>query len=370
MTLYSDVAAPGEFLQEELEARGWSQIELAEIIGRPTKVINEIVLGKRAITPETAVQLGQALGTSAEVWMNLETQFQLAKVKPPGDQVARKARLYELFPAREMIRRNWIDGSGSIEVLESRFAAFFGVSSLNDEISFHHAAKKSSTELTSLQRAWLFAAQRLADGLPCKHYSAEALRKALPQLAALMSAPEEARRVTRILSDCGVRFVIVEALPGSKIDGACFWLSGGPAVAMSSRLDRIDNFWFVLRHELEHVLQGHGKEETVIIDEDLDGLEVSGEERVANHAASDFGVTTRALEDYVARVQPYYFSEQRVLNFASRVGVHPGIVVGRLQNKFKEYKYLRSHLVKVRHIILESTPHDGWGTIGVESERS
>ena len=65
--------------------------------------------------------------------------------------------------------------------------------------------------------------------------------------------------------------MVVEALPGSKIDGACFWLDPTtPVIAMSLRFDRIDNFWFVLRHELEHVLQRHGQSAPVL-DIELDG---------------------------------------------------------------------------------------------------
>ena len=44
----------GEFISEELEARGWSQLELAEIMGRPARLVSELVSRKRAITPETA----------------------------------------------------------------------------------------------------------------------------------------------------------------------------------------------------------------------------------------------------------------------------------------------------------------------------
>jgi len=53
---------PGEFLKDELEARGWTQEEFAAIIGRPTTLVNQIVLGKRAITPEAAAEIGQELG--------------------------------------------------------------------------------------------------------------------------------------------------------------------------------------------------------------------------------------------------------------------------------------------------------------------
>ena len=77
----AEVFPPGEFIKEELEARGWSQIDLSEIIGRQPNVVNEIIMGKRSITPETATALGEAFGTSAQLWMNLESAYQLWKSK-------------------------------------------------------------------------------------------------------------------------------------------------------------------------------------------------------------------------------------------------------------------------------------------------
>ena len=336
-------------------------------MGRPAKLVNEIVQGKRAITPETAVQIGEALGTGPEVWMNLESQYQLSKVYPTDDAVSRKSRLYSRFPVREMVKRGWIEATETVDALEQQFLQFFSLASLDDQIVFGHAAKRSSEDVTSQQYAWLFAARRICKQVVVPKYSADALLAALPHLHALLSAPEEVRHVPRLLNECGVRFVVVEALPSSKIDGACFWLEGEPAIAISTRQDRIDNFWFVVRHEIEHVLREHGKAETVIFDEDLSGVATEGrskEEQEADTAGSGFCVQKAELDNYIARVQPYYFSEQKVLNFAARIGVHPGVVVGQLQNRFKgdSFKYLRSHLVKVREFLLQSAPHDGWGT--------
>ena len=61
----AEVFPPGDFLREELETRGWTQADLAELMGRPLRSINEIINGKKSITAETAIGLGHALGTSA-----------------------------------------------------------------------------------------------------------------------------------------------------------------------------------------------------------------------------------------------------------------------------------------------------------------
>lgn len=76
--LYSDLAIPpGETLAEELEARGMTQKELATQMKRPPQVVNEIVRAKKAITPETALDLERVLGVSAHFWLGLEADYQL-----------------------------------------------------------------------------------------------------------------------------------------------------------------------------------------------------------------------------------------------------------------------------------------------------
>src|SRR3546814_338406 len=195
-------------------------------------------------------------------------------------------------------------------------------------------------------------------------YSESALRASLPRLSALLTAPEETRHVARILDECGVRFVVVEPIPGSRIDGACFWLPNKqPVVALSLRLDRIDNFWFVLRHELEHVLRGHGQDRDFILDQDLEGTapgQADDEEVVANAAASDYCVNQDELNGFIARIAPF-FKEERVVRVAQRINVHPGLVVGQLQRRLERYDPFRKYQVKVRQFVTSSALTDGGG---------
>lgn len=78
---YPDIAIPpGEYLAEEIGARGLSQKELAKRMGRPANAINEIINGKKAIIAETALQLETVMPEiPARFWMNLEADYQLTK---------------------------------------------------------------------------------------------------------------------------------------------------------------------------------------------------------------------------------------------------------------------------------------------------
>lgn len=364
----AEVFPPGEFLREELEARGWSQQELADILDRPPRLISELVAGKRAVTPETAMGLADAFGTSPDYWMNLESQYQLAKASKPGDSVSRKARLYSLFPVREMLRRGWIQASENLEVLEQRFSSFFSIPSLDARPQLSHNAKKTHAldAVTPLQLAWLFRVRAMASAQVVPNYSSDALREALVRLRPLLATPEEVRQVPAFLAAAGVRLVFVEALSGSKIDGACFWLDAHkPVIGMTLRFDRIDNFWFVLRHEIEHVLREDGRtENSAIIDADMGSSEtdIPECERLANEAGADFCVPSAAMQSFIEDVQPY-FSEAKVLQFAEDIGVHPGLVVGQLQRRLNRHDFLRKHQLKVRSFILPAADADGWGSI-------
>jgi HTH-type transcriptional regulator/antitoxin HigA len=88
----AEVFPPGEFINDELQARGWTQTDLARILGRPLQTVNAIINGKKAITSQTAWELGAAFGTSPEFWMNLETAYRMAQVREVDPGIAERAR--------------------------------------------------------------------------------------------------------------------------------------------------------------------------------------------------------------------------------------------------------------------------------------
>jgi HTH-type transcriptional regulator/antitoxin HigA len=364
----AEVFPPGEFIRDELEARGWTQGDLAQIMDRPLQVVNELIAGKKQITPETARGLSKAFGDADPLyWMQLDAAYRLAQLEPDKDKsVDRRAKLYSLFPVRELMKRRWIEPSKNLDVIEHRVCRFFRIKNLDERPVFAHAAKALQyDERTALQSAWLYRAKELAEGTHSSPYSERKLREALAKIRMLLIAPEEIRQVPRILAEAGVRFVVVEYLPGAKIDGATFWLNDVPVIALSIRFDRVNNFWFVLRHEIEHVLNCDGLVTVDIeLTERLQRKEALPPEEVrANIAASEFLVPKSELDSFITRVRPLY-SEQRILLFAKRIGVHPGVVVGQLQFRDEvPYTHFHKHLVKIREIITQTAVTDGWGTV-------
>jgi HTH-type transcriptional regulator/antitoxin HigA len=370
----AEVFPPGEFIKEEIEARGWSQVELAEILGRPPRLISELIAGKRAITPETARGLGDAFGTGAQFWMNLESSYRLAQVKSDSSNaVSRRAKLYAKAPIKEMMRRHWIEPTENIDVLQKRVLDFFHIESLEQEPQLlPHAARKSTSYAshTPAEQAWLSRAMQLAQAVNVKTFSEMAFAAALSRLKTLLRDPEGTRQVPPILAEAGVRFLTIETLPQTRIDGACLWLNeNSPVIAMSLRFDRIDAFWHTLLHECAHLKYRHGIEDGLMLDVNLVGEdtenrdEQSVAETQADEFATTFSIQKSELDNFIMRVRPL-FSKAKIQGLAARLDVHPGIVVGQLQHRRAiPYSHNREMLTKVRHIVIEAALTDGFGNI-------
>lgn len=366
------VPQPGAIVAEEIEERGWSQEDLAYIMGVPVQSVNMIVGGKRGISPEMAKALGLAFNVDPVFFLNLQRMYELSQAKEPDAGIAVRSRIQGAYPYRDMVKREWLKETSDPVELESQFCDFVGVQTLEQVPHLAHAPKKSAYDKTPPQQlAWLFRAKQLASAMPCGRYSEKGLRQLLSRLYELLIDPEEARHVPGLLHEVGVRFVVVEPLPRSKIDGVCFWLNfHSPVIGMSLRYDRIDNFWFVLRHEIEHVLKKNGRVQASI-DTELEGVNASWdgslppEEQNANRAAAEFTIPAGALDDFILRVKPTY-SENRIVLFAQSLGIHPGLVVGQLQNRGAiRYSNFRKYLVKIRNIVTSTALTDGWGNISV-----
>lgn len=338
---------PGRILRRELEARGWTQQDLAGILGRPTQAITEIIRGSKQITPETAVALGAAFGMSAEFWANLESNYRLALARQgtaSSDEVSRKAKLYELVPVGELIKRGWIKASKNIDELEAAVFDFLGIGSINEApkliVNLRHSARDGSQD--AAQRAWVRRVEVLARARQVGRFDRKKLETAISSLRALALEESGVAKVPALLEKLGIRFVVVPHLTRTKLDGAAAYVEGGPVVALTMRYDRIDYFWFTLFHELAHIVLDH---QGGHLDEAPDDGEISEEEQEANDRAGAWLVSDADVKA-LCRRRP---SRAAIEEFAAKHALHPGIVVGRLHGlNLVPYSYFRPMLVKVR----------------------
>jgi HTH-type transcriptional regulator/antitoxin HigA len=334
---------PGQLIEFLLTEQGWTQRLLAIILGVDETGINKIIAGKKPIDAEMSLLLSEVFKVPPKKFLDLQASYDLAKariVSRPDPSRATRAHLFGGLPVTEMIKRGWLnaDGVRNVPQVEKALVKFFGVNSVNEIEILPHASKKTNTftPATPVQLAWIYRVKEIAAEMIVAKYSPSAVRNAVALLSNLLSAPEEARKVPRILTECGIRYVIVETLSSAKIDGVCFWLNDkSPVIGMSLRYDRIDNFWFVLRHEIEHVLRCHGQKQ-IMLDVELEGEQagtgknISEEERSANEAATDFCIPHKKMESFIARKSPFFY-ERDILGLANTLQIHPGLIAGQLQ---------------------------------------
>jgi HTH-type transcriptional regulator/antitoxin HigA len=366
---------PGQYIEALISSRGWTQRVLAIIIGIDETMLNKIISGKKSIDAKTSLLLGDLFEVDPSDFLGLQKEYDLAKAKiemQPDPGRSTRAHLFGGLPISDMIKRGWLSATNVRDVaqVEAALVKFFEAKSVDDIEILPHAAKKTQTfaPATPAQIAWIYRVKTIAKEMLVGKFSINSAKSAVDKLKSLLHSPEETRKVPRILAESGIRYLIVEALPSSKIDGVCFWLDDkSPVIAMTLRYDRIDNFWFVLRHELEHVIQKHGQQ-VVMVDSDLCGgkeevdLDVSEEERLANEAAIEFCVPQKKMESFIARKYPF-FKESDILGFANTLHIHPGIIAGQLQHRTGRYDRFRGHLVKIRRAVSPGAMVDGWGDI-------
>jgi HTH-type transcriptional regulator/antitoxin HigA len=354
----SDLAIPpGEFLEEMLDELGMTKDDLARRMGRPASKLTPIFKGEKAITPETALQLEQVLGVPAHIWTGLESEYRLTLTRRANDaQLEAEEHCVTTFCYSMLAKLGEVPRHTRPADKVQALREYFGVMSLSSvlELRRYKAAFRSGTageRSPEAVAAWLRLGERRAHGKSCAPFSEPRLRGALQKLRAMtLLAPEDfLPKLEEELAACGVVLVVCPHFPKTKAHGATFWLGSGKAVLMLTiRGKWADVFWFSLFHELGHILR-HGRNAVIL--EDNEG---NKRETEANAFASDALIPEEAYSQFV---QQGRFGEKTITAFARHIGIHKGIVVGRLQHdRLLEQNWLNG--LRARYEWAEKQPRD------------
>ena len=329
------VSPPGATLLDLLDDRGLSQAELAARTGRPRKTINEIIQGKAAITPDTALQLERVLGTPADFWLTRETQYQAHTARMrEAERLAADAAWLDEIPLKELQKRKLVEKSKDPARLMGQALAFFGVVSpaqFREVYTSPQAQFRQSSAFdidSGAVAAWLRLGEIAAQAIYCAPFHEERFRAELVQLRALVREEDPAvfiPNLRRRCADAGVAVVFIPEIKGCRASGVTRWLTPRKAlVQLSLRYKTNDHLWFTFFHEAAHILL-HGKREVFL--EGRPGT--SKEEEEANIFARDLLIPPDAYRR-IEGVRP--MTHDAIVRFADEIGIHPAIVVGRLQH--------------------------------------
>lgn len=335
------VSPPGATLLDLLEERELTQKELGLRMSRPLKTINEIVKGKTGITKETALELERVLGTPADFWLRREARYRefLARVEEQKN-AERWLPWLDRLPVKELMQHGALPrlrlvGENKKQVLLDALR-FFSVASpeswekvyAEPQVSYRRTRADQSD--VGAIAAWLRLGEIQAEKVECGKYNKAKFKKALETARSLtILDPEEFEpKLHDLCSWAGVILVLVPAIPRAHVSGVSRWLgTHKPLLQLSLYGKTNDRFWFTFFHEAAHILL-HNKNE-VFLDEFTAGEVLqSRHEEEANIFAARFLIPEKYEEEL-----PLLQAKQAVNEFAHRIGIHPGIVVGRLQHE-------------------------------------
>ena len=353
-------------IKDALDAKGWTQKDLAYVMGRSASQISHLMVGRTELSPEIAQELGVVLGGGGEYWLALDSAYRLSQTDYVNPSVVARSRIFD-FPIKEMQKRRWIAQTKEATELECELKHLLGVDDLDaplsmtsdGELPFEASFKRTAKEadLNKPEKAWVARARQLATYYPVVQYREANVDQLQYELRKYAAKSQAVRRVPELLAAYGIRFVVVEPLKTVKIDGAAFWLDAkSPVIAMSLRFDNIGSFWFALMHEVDHI-----KHKDRFSFDDLEKRPTDETEKRANENAARTLVPQTEIDAFIKTYSPRY-SEARINNLATRLQIHPGIIVGQLQHRGEiSYAAFKSMLKKVRHLVIDLAFTDGWG---------
>jgi len=345
----SDLAIhPGEYLEEILEDIGMSQAELANRMGRPKQMINEIIKGKKSITSTTALELEDVLGVPSHVWLGLESEYQIVLAKAEElKQMEEESKLLPNFPYADLAKLGFVKTTRKAVEKVEELKKFFGVAKLVQisQVKVYQPAFRVSDHKSVSHEAiatWIQAGRMEASKIETDSFDKKRLKLLLPDIKDLMNLKDinhAIKRIRELLASCGVAFVMLPHFKKTKVNGATFWIDdkSKAVIVMSLKGSYSDMFWSSLFHEIAHILL-HDKRE-VFIEDNYDDPKLQQQEREADEFAGSFLIPP---EQYRLFIQDQDFSKQSIISFANECGIKPSVVVGRLMHdgviKFNNYQ--------------------------------
>ena len=337
---------PVEAIRFYMAENGLKQRDLVPMIGSRSKV-SEVLSGARSLTMPMARALHQHLGIPAEVLLKEPT------VHVSADQGEIDWRR---FPLREMANRGWIEKRNNLrehaEELVTELMRKAGCTQATTALyrkTDQNRANAKTDPYALNAWCWQVLAQANEKDLSVDYRQSGDGAQLLNGVARLSPAIDGPRRAVDFLAEQGIAVEIVPHLPRTHLDGAAMKSEDGrPVIGLTIRYDRIDNFWWVLMHELAHVVRHLPETDETFID-DLSLVVTEARESEADDFAYDCLIPEDIWNESGVLENP---SPMAVIALAQEVGIHPAIVAGRARHELGNYRLLSQFVGtgEVRHL--------------------
>ncbi len=325
---------PGETLKEVVESLGMSQKELADRTGLTVQSINRIFKGNQPITFETANRLELTTGVPARMWNNMESQYreQLAKLSKKKQLESHQGWLKKL-PLKPMAEFGWLKAHEDKAAQLEEALRFYGIASPDqwepvwrEYQASYRQTHRFETRAEAIS-AWLRKGEIEAQKIPCGPFDKKEFRGGLDAFRKLTGEMPDSflPKVRDRCAPAGVAVVIVPELPKTGVYGATRWIGEKAVIQLSMRYKSNDQLWFTFFHEAGHILK-HGRKDVFI---ESNGPE-DEQEKEADVFAQNQLIPPGELRRFLAKWD--HRSLGPIKLFAERIGIAPGIVVGRLQH--------------------------------------
>jgi len=345
---------PGTFILDELEARDISQNEFASQIGMQRSQLNEIIKGKRNIDVELALILEKSLGIDHQFWLNAQQNYDIDKINLDEKfQVRLKSieiwkMIKNYIPDSFYKKQGFLTGDPILDlpIIKDIYSIinYEELATLQTIPQFQGLMRKS--EKLDVDPVNMLGWLKLCEYLAIKQEVGVFLPANKDQLIAelrnvICKNANVLEDTKNILNKAGIKLIYQDKPEKTPIDGYCFQSISNPAIAMSLRYKRIDNFAFTLFHELGHVflhLYGHEVQKVFIdLEKENKNSQRKPEEVEADEFAMDSLIKSSEWNNFFENAES--FTDDTIKAFAKKVKIHPAIVRGRLCHVVDKFNY-------------------------------
>ena len=332
---------PGVLIRDELNARSeLKQKDLAKELGVKASFLNEIIKGKRPVTADIAILLENILEIPADYWMKFQSQYEIDKARIKEKNIARIENIEIWKVIKEYVPVNYFKKLGYLkDNLDEDIPAIkqiYNVRNVDGLVSTYaknkNAFYRKSDKLKIDEKnmfAWSSLAVHEAKIQSVNTFSYENFGQLCKKLNDIFFENENTiEKVKSTLKQYGVKIIFIQKLEKTPIDGFSFWSGNNPAIALTLRHDRIDNFAFTLMHEIAHI-DLHLKNNKEISVMDLTFISRTDEnESEADLFAEEKLITKECWSDIKNNYLP--LNEEKILKIGEKYKVNPAILLRRI----------------------------------------